>query len=66
MAATARGWGRDDIAVLLVLGFAGFLRTTEMLTLRRWQIAIDEARAKIVIILPITKSGLRFHRQESV
>ncbi|CAK0903887.1 unnamed protein product, partial [Prorocentrum cordatum] len=66
MAATARGWGRDDIAVLLVLGFAGFLRTTEMLTLRRWQIAIDEARAKIVIILPITKSGLRYHRQGSV
>ncbi|CAK0904679.1 unnamed protein product, partial [Prorocentrum cordatum] len=66
MAATARGWGRNDIAVLLVLGFAGFLRTTEMLTLRQWQIAIDEARAKIVIILPITKSGLRFHRQESV
>ncbi|CAK0804968.1 unnamed protein product, partial [Prorocentrum cordatum] len=42
MAATARGWGRNDIAALLVLGFAGFLRTTEMLTLRRWQIAIDE------------------------
>ncbi|CAK0839771.1 unnamed protein product, partial [Prorocentrum cordatum] len=66
MAATARGWGRNDIAALLVLGFAGFLRTTEMLPLRRWQIAVDEARAKIVIILPITKSGLRFHRQESV
>eukprot|EP00959_Pyramimonas_sp_CCMP1952_P289801 6060991-Pyramimonas_sp.AAC.1 len=37
-----------------------------MLTLRRWQVAIDEARARIVVVLPITKSGLRFHRQETV
>ena len=66
MAATARGWGRNDLAALLVLGFAGFLRTTEMITLRRWQVAIDEASARIIIILPITKSGLRFHTQESV
>eukprot|EP00959_Pyramimonas_sp_CCMP1952_P438867 9188313-Pyramimonas_sp.AAC.1 len=37
-----------------------------MLTLRRWQVAIDEARARIVAVLPITQSGLRFHRQETV
>ncbi|CAK0817390.1 unnamed protein product [Prorocentrum cordatum] len=43
MAATARGWGRNDVAALLALGFAAFSRTTETLTLRRWQVAIDEA-----------------------
>ncbi|CAK0796360.1 unnamed protein product, partial [Prorocentrum cordatum] len=42
LAATARGWGRNDVAALLVFGFAAFLRTTEMLTLRRWQVGIDE------------------------
>ncbi|CAK0879486.1 unnamed protein product, partial [Prorocentrum cordatum] len=37
VAAAARGWGRNDVAAVLVIGLAGFLRTSEMLTLRRWR-----------------------------
>ncbi|CAK0819392.1 unnamed protein product, partial [Prorocentrum cordatum] len=37
MAALARHWQRNDVAVLLIIAFAAFLRTSEALTLRRWQ-----------------------------
>ena len=61
MAGLARAWGRADVAALLVLGYAGFLRTTEMLTLRKWQLQF--ARDALVIILPLTKSGIRRNQQ---
>ena len=66
MATTARAWQRNDIAVLMVLGFSGFLRTTEMLSLVRWQVQVSLDFSSVVVVLPITKSGLRRHTEESV
>ncbi|CAK0884801.1 unnamed protein product, partial [Prorocentrum cordatum] len=61
-----RYWCRDDIALLLIVGFSGFLRTTVMVSLRRWHIQIALDRSSVVIPLPITKSGPRWHVEDSV
>ena len=66
MASVARFWGRNDIALLLIIGFSGFLRTTELVTLRRWQVQVSLDRTAVVIVLPLSKSGLRRHIEETV
>ena len=66
MASVARFWCRNDVAVLLIIGFAGFLRTTEMVSLCKWQLQISLDRSSVVVLLPITKSGLRHNTEESV
>ena len=53
-------------AALLLVGFCAFLRTGELLSLRRWQIRFDEAAATAVIILPLSKSGQRRGHQEMI
>ena len=59
-------WGRPDISLLLVAGFAMFLRTMEMLTLERWQLQLDAERQRIVVLLPHTKTGTRTGVPENV
>eukprot|EP00971_Amphidinium_carterae_P199666 3962999-Amphidinium_carterae.2 len=45
------------LAVVLIIGFTAFLRTTEMLTLERWQ--LEFGTGQLLLRLPITKSGKR-------
>ena len=50
---------RLDLAAVLLVGFAAFLRTMEALTLKRAQLAFAAALDNLVISLPHTKSGQR-------
>ena len=66
LACVARHWGRNDVAALLVLGYSAFLRTMELLSLRRWQLQFATDGFSLVIALPLTKGGLRRHAKEAV
>ena len=66
LACIARHWGRNDVAVLLVLGYAAFLRTMELLSIRRWQLQFAPDGLSMVLALPVTKGGLRRHAEEAV
>ena len=66
LATVARSWSRNDIAVLLVIGYSVFLRTMELLTLRKWQLQFSNDGLSLVIALPVTKAGKRRHCEESV
>ena len=66
LATVARSWSRNDVAVLLVIGYTVFLRTMELLTLRKWQLQFSNDGLSLVILLPVTKGGQRRHCEESV
>ena len=66
LATVARSWSRNDVAVLLVIGYSVFLRTMELLTLRKWQLQFSNDGLSLVIALPVTKAGKRRHCEESV
>ena len=66
MAMVAHWWKVPEVALLLVLGYAAFLRSMELLTLHVWQIQLDHATQQIIVVLPLTKSGLRKGAQEMV
>ena len=66
LATVARSWCRNDVAVLLVIGYTVFLRTMELLTLRMWQLQFSNDGLSLVILLPVTKAGQRRHCEESV
>ena len=50
---------RNDLATIMVLAFSAMLRTTEFLTLRYSFLHFNYALDRLVIVLPLTKSGQR-------
>ncbi|CAK0833613.1 unnamed protein product [Prorocentrum cordatum] len=64
MAALAIECDAVDIGTLLALGFAGLLRTTELFTLSKQQVAIINDR--VIVRLPETKTGYRKATTEMV
>ena len=48
-----------DIAILMIISFSAMLRTTEFLTLRFSYLHFSRDLAKLVIVLPLTKSCQR-------
>ena len=50
---------RNDLATIMVLAFAAMLRTTEFLTLRFSFLHFSYQLDRLVIVLPLTKSGQR-------
>eukprot|EP00959_Pyramimonas_sp_CCMP1952_P362258 7586881-Pyramimonas_sp.AAC.1 len=59
-ASVACSWSRNNAAVPLVLGCAAFLRAMELPGLRRCRLRF------MVIALPVTKSDVRQHCEESL
>jgi hypothetical protein len=59
-------WGWPELASSLLIGFFGFLRTGELLFLRKNDIAIADDFSSIVLNLGSTKSGSRIGVNESV
>ena len=59
MAGVAFSWQVQDVSLLLILAFSGFLRTMEALTLHRWQVVPDKRGGRLLLHLPFTKSGAR-------
>ena len=57
LVATSLAWNLTDVAVLIAVGYGGFLRTMEALTLQRHQITAHSSC--ILLTLPITKTGKR-------
>ena len=66
MVGLAFSLGRHDLASLLLIGFGGFLRTGEILSLRSNMLNFDWQTGTLIIALPESKSGLRFGVQEVV
>jgi len=66
MAAVAWEWGVQDVALLLMLGFHGFLRTAEILSLRVGQISWGTNGDLAFVALPNTKTQARKGAPESL
>ena len=64
LCATALAWNLTDVALLIAVGFGGFLRTMEALTLQRFQITAHNSF--ILLTLPATKTGKRTGETRSV
>ena len=62
--ATALAWNLTVVAVLIAIGYGGFLRTMEALTLQRHQTTAHGTC--ILVTLPTTKTGKRTGEIESV
>ena len=62
--AAALAWHLTDVAVLIAIGYGGFLRTMEALTLQRSQITAHSSC--VLLTLPITKTGKRIWRNSNV
>ena len=62
--ATALACNLTDVAVLIAIGYGGFLRTMEALTLQRSQITAHSSC--VLSTLPITKTGKRTGETQSV
>ena len=60
---TSLAWNLTDVAVLVAIGYGGFLRTMEALTLQRHQITAHISC--ILLTLPITKTGKRTGETQS-
>ena len=59
-------WEWPELASALLIGYFGFLRTGELLFLRKDDIAIHKNFSSMVLILGSTKSGSRIGVSESV
>ena len=66
MVGLARCWGFHDMALLLALGFHGFLRTGELLDLRPANLHVDAQNGVVVVTLPHTKGTARHGAVEGV
>ena len=66
MASAAIEANRYDLAALLLLGFACFLRTAEILGIHAQHIHISSANSTIIVALPLTKTSRRKNHMESV
>ena len=64
LTATALAWNLTDVAVLIAIGYGGFLRTMEALTLQRHQITAHGTC--ILLTLHVTKTGKRTGEIQSV
>ena len=62
--ATALAWNLTDVAVLIAIGYGGFVRTMEALTLQRSQITAHSSC--VLLTLPIPKTGERTGKTQSV
>ena len=66
LAGLAGAIGLPDLALTLLLGFFGLLRTTEALSIRACHVTFSNDGQKAVISLPLTKSGQRRGWTENV
>ena len=62
LASAAWANGHIDLSVLILLGFAFFLRSMEMITLRAENITVDERSHQIVLTLVETKTSKQFQQ----
>ena len=64
LCATVLAWNFTDVALLIAIGFGGFVRTMEALTLQLFQITAHNSC--VLLTLPATKTGKRTGETQSV